>query len=175
MKAVVIYKSKTGFAKTYAQWIAEELSADIFEASKATISMLDGYDTIIYGGGVYAGNINGIKFITNNISKLAGKKIVVYATGLSVFKEEIVANLKKNNIKPNVEEHIKFFYLQGGFDYTKLGFSDKIIMGMLKRRLKRKKEENKTNSDRGTLASFEKPIDNTSKDKISELIAYVNS
>ncbi|GEA31640.1 flavodoxin [Clostridium beijerinckii] len=28
MKTVVIYKSKTGFTKKYAKWIAEELSAD---------------------------------------------------------------------------------------------------------------------------------------------------
>jgi flavodoxin len=29
MKAAVIYKSKTGFAKQYAGWLAEELKADL--------------------------------------------------------------------------------------------------------------------------------------------------
>lgn len=33
MKSVVIYKSKTGFSKKYAQWIAKELSALIAYAN----------------------------------------------------------------------------------------------------------------------------------------------
>ena len=36
MKTVVIYKSRTGFTKKYAEWISEELSADIFDVSKVT-------------------------------------------------------------------------------------------------------------------------------------------
>lgn len=40
MKTVVIYQSKTGFTKKYAEWISEELSADIFNALKVTANML---------------------------------------------------------------------------------------------------------------------------------------
>lgn len=76
MKAVVIYKSKTGFTKKYAQWIAEDLSADIFEVSKVNMNMLNSYDTVIYGGSLYAVGINGVKLITQNIDKLKDKKLV---------------------------------------------------------------------------------------------------
>ena len=31
MKIIVIYKSKTGFTKRYAEWIAEELKCDIVQ------------------------------------------------------------------------------------------------------------------------------------------------
>jgi hypothetical protein len=34
MQTVVIYKSKTGFARKYAEWIAEELSAVDFTQKK---------------------------------------------------------------------------------------------------------------------------------------------
>lgn len=40
MKTVVIYKSKTGFTQKYAEWIAEDLSADLFEVSKVNSSTL---------------------------------------------------------------------------------------------------------------------------------------
>jgi flavodoxin len=43
MKAVVVYKSKSGFAKKYAEWISEELKADIYSVSEATTSMLRDY------------------------------------------------------------------------------------------------------------------------------------
>ena len=63
MKSVVIYKSRSGFVKNYAQWIAEELSADIYDASMVKVDMLLEYDNIIYGG-LYISGINGIKLIT---------------------------------------------------------------------------------------------------------------
>ena len=53
MKTIVAYKSKSGYTKTYAEWIAQELHCDIKE--NAELSDLAGYDTIIYGGGMYAG------------------------------------------------------------------------------------------------------------------------
>lgn len=31
MRIIVIYKSKTGFTKRYAEWIAEELKCDILD------------------------------------------------------------------------------------------------------------------------------------------------
>jgi len=70
MKTIVIYKSKTGFTKKYAEWIANDLLADIFDVSKVNIDMLTTYDTIIYGGSLYAVGINGIKLIKQNFDKI---------------------------------------------------------------------------------------------------------
>ena len=97
MKTIVIYKSKTGFTKKYAEWIAEDLSADIFDVSKVTINMLTEYDTMIYGGSLYAVGINGVKFITQNINKLKDKKVVVFATGASPSREEAVNEVRNKN------------------------------------------------------------------------------
>ncbi|MGH4118018.1 flavodoxin domain-containing protein [Clostridium sp.] len=65
----MVYKSKTGFVRNYAEWITEELSADIFEVSKVDINMLTKYDTVVYGGSLHAVGINGVNFITKNIDK----------------------------------------------------------------------------------------------------------
>jgi hypothetical protein len=35
MKALVLYRSKSGFTKKYAEWIARELSAEVLEAKGA--------------------------------------------------------------------------------------------------------------------------------------------
>ena len=101
MKAVVIYKSKTGFTKKYAEWIAEDLLADIFDVSKVTINMLTEYDTIIYGGSLHAVGINGVKLITQNIDKLKDKKIVVFATGASPSREDVINEVRDKNFTLN--------------------------------------------------------------------------
>ena len=175
MNAIVIYKSKTGHAKKYAEWIAEELSADLYEIHKFSIDILENYDTVIFGGGVYAGKVNGISLITSSMNYLQDKKVVVFAAGLSTPSPKWTYKLRNANIKPDKQEMIKFFYFPGGFDFSKLNFSDRMIMGMVKRRLQKKKSDQLTNSDKGTLESFENPRDNTNIECIKELIDYVNT
>lgn len=173
MKNVVIYKSKTGFTKKYAEWIAEELSADIFEVSKVSANILPDYDTVIYGGGLYAGGINGLKFITQNLGKLKGKKVIVFTTGASPSREEVIIEVRNKNFTSKQQRQIGFFYLRGGFDYNKLKLIDKLLMTLLKIRLKKKKEL--TTDEKGMLAAYDTPVDFTEKQNINELISDVNS
>lgn len=172
MKIVVIYKSKTGFTKKYAEWIANKLSADIFEVSKVNINMLSPYDTVIYGGSLYAVGITGIKFITQNLDKLKSKKLVVYATGASPVRDETITEIKNKNFTPEQQKHIRFFYFRGGFDYSKLNLFDKMLMSLLKLKIKSKKDL--TPDEKGMLAIYDKPVDFTREKIIDELINYVN-
>ena len=173
MKTVVMYKSKTGFAKKYAEWIAEKLSADIFEVSKFNTNMLTSYDTVIYGGGLYVVGINGLKYITQNLDKLKDKKVVVFATGASPSRDEVISFVRNKNFTSEEQKYIQFFYLRGGFDYSKLKPFDKVLMTLLKWKLKSKKEL--TPDERGMLASYKKPADFTRKKNIDEIITYINS
>ena len=80
-KSIVVYKSKTGFTEKYAQWIADDLHCDAVCLEKFSISEVARYDALIFGGGIHAGKINGIRFIRNNLPLFAGKKMIVFATG----------------------------------------------------------------------------------------------
>lgn len=173
MKTLVIYKSKTGFTRQYAEWIGASLKADIREASTANAAALTAYDTLIYGGGLYAGGINGVKLITKNLELLKGKKIVVFATGASPCREEIINEVRNSNFTPKQQKQIRFFYLRGGFDYQKLPSFHKAIMSFMKWILKRKK--NPTPDDQGMLAAFDQPVNFTEENNIKDLIAYVSS
>lgn len=172
MKTIVIYKSKTGFAKNYAQWIAKSLSADIFDASKVTAEKLISYDTIIYVGGLYIVGINGIKLIKENLNKLKGKKLVVIATGASPSRTDTIEAVKNGNFTAEELEHIKVFYLRGGFNYEKLFLIDKILMNLLKLKLKSKKD--KAPDEKGMLSAYANPMDFTREENIREVIEYVN-
>ena len=174
MKTMVIYKSKTGFTRKYAQWIAEELLADIFDASEVTINMMTTYDTIIYGGSLYAVGIIGVKLITQNIDKLKDKKVVVFATGASPSREDVINEVIDNNFTREQQKYIKLFYLRGGFNYSKLNPFDKILMTLLKWKMKNKKEEDLTTDEIGMLAVYDKPMDFTMKKNIDSIITYVN-
>ena len=175
MKTVAIYKSKTGFAKQYAEWIAGELAADLYESSQITIEQITAYDTVIYGGGLYVGGINGVKLITENLDKLQGKKVVVFATGASPGREEEIREVRNSNFTPVQQKQIRFFYLRGGFNYHKLTLIDKVLMALLKWKMKLKPKTKLIADERGMLAAYEQPADFTRKKNIEELISYVTS
>lgn len=171
MKSVVIYKSKSGFVKKYAEWIAKELSADIFESSKISNDKLADYDTIIYGGGLYAVGINGIKRIKKNISILKNKKVIVFATGASPSRAEIIDEVRNKNFTLEQQKYIQFFYLRGGYDNSKVKPFDKLLMLLLKWQLKSK--DQLTADEKGMLNAYAQPVDFTRKKNIEEIIHYV--
>lgn len=177
MNAIVVYKSKTGFVRNYAEWIAEELSADIFEVSKVSINMLTKYDTVVYGGSLHAVGINGVKFITKNIDKLKVQKLVVFASGASPSNEKVIKEVIANNFTSDQQKLVKFFYLRGGFNYNKLPTFDKVLMTLLKWKIKNKKRQNKELSpdEIGMLDVLSTPADFTNKKNIDDIIAYINS
>lgn len=174
MKTIVVYKSKTGFTKKYAEWIAEDLSADLFEVSKVNIDILTQYDTIIYGGSLYAVGIIGVKLITKNINNLKDKKVIVFATGASPARNDAIKEVTDKNFTQDEQKYIKFFYLRGGFNYSKLNAFDKFLMTLLKWKIKHKKQEELSNDEIGMLSIYDKPVDYTLRKNVESIIAYVN-
>jgi menaquinone-dependent protoporphyrinogen IX oxidase len=168
--------SKTGFTKKYAEWLSEELSADLFESWDVDIHRLKEYDTIIYGGGLYAGGIQGLKLIKNNLNQLKDKKIIVFGTGATPIKEETILEVKNHNFTSEQQQQIQFYLLRGGFNYDKLKALDKFFIGLLKRMLKRKEKKNTLTPDnKGMLAAIDTPVDFTRKNQIAPIVEYVKA
>lgn len=173
MKTVVVYESKTGHTKQYAQWIAEELKADLFEARTAAPDLLQEYDIIIFGGRLYATGIDGIHLITKNDAKLQGKHIIVWATGANPGRPEEMNPVWEKNLSSEQLSRIKTFYLRGGFDYSKLGTKDKLLMQMMKSQIEHTKHRTQDQED--LLKAYEVPVNFVNRDNIQPLLAYVRS
>ena len=93
---VVIYKSKTGFTEKYASWIAEELNCEKYPLENVSMVDLSDYDVIIFGGGVRAGKIGGIKFLNKTRVSLPNKRLVIFATGATPPDENEAINRVQN-------------------------------------------------------------------------------
>ena len=173
-KIAVIYKSKYGSTKRYAEWIAKAVNGDLFEHSKIKIEDLLHYDTIVFGGSLHAVGIKGVDLITKNFDQLKNKKIIVFATGCSPAKEEAIKHVIDHNFTVDIKENIKFFYLRGSFNYSKLNFVDKMMMSMLKRKLKKKKPEELDEDTKGLLDAYNNPVDWTDEKAIAPLVSAIN-
>lgn len=164
---IVIYRSTSGFTKKYAEWVAEECKADLFDARKISPDEMAKYEVVIFGGSLHAVGISGLKLIKNNQSRLGGKKVIVFAVGASPPRENVLTEVREHNFSPEMSK-VNFFYLRGGFDYNKLDHINKFLMTLLKVRLAFKKT--KSSDEIGMLAAYSKPIDCTRKDNIKTLV-----
>ncbi len=176
---VVIFESKYGSTRRYARWISEALSCPCFERKTFHPQDFEKYDIIIYGGGLYAGGVSGIKLITKNWNTLSGKKVILFTCGLAdPGNPANVSHIREGLSKVLSEEMldtISFFHFQGGIDYRKLNFIHKSMMSMLRRMLLKKDSSNLSNEDRQLLDTYGKKIDFTDMNMIQPLVTYVQS
>ena len=173
MNAVVVYRSKYGSTKAYAEWISEELGCDIFEYKEVKIDDLLKYDTIIYGGGLYAEVINGVYLLTKNMDKLKGKKIVVYSTGITPleYREYYDKLVIEKNFTPEMLEQIKVFNFMGKMILEELSLPHRTAIKALKALMKNK--ENPTEMEKLLITLCDASGDFTDRTAIKELIDYV--
>ncbi|MBU1144981.1 MAG: flavodoxin domain-containing protein [Firmicutes bacterium] len=172
-KTVVLYRSKTGFARQYAKWISQDLHCDMFDAFKIKYEDLDKYHIIIYGAGLYAKGINGLKKMKKKFALLKDKNIIVFATGATLDQEEDIKNIQKSNFTEKEINTLKFFYLRGGFDYKRLSLKNKFMMTLLKMKIRMQKHL--TDNEESYLDAFQKPVDYTNKEYLMPLLEYVHS
>jgi len=174
-KTIVVYKSKYGSTEKYAKWVAEELNADLVEASKAKIDKLLKYDIIVYGGGLYAGGINGVNScITHNFDKLKNKKLVVFTVGLGKTEDlSAFEKIKNHNFTAPMQSVTTFFHLRGGMDYKKLSFIHRAMMSMMKKMIEKKTE--KDSEDELFLKTYGVSVDFTKRETIEPLVTYIKT
>lgn len=170
MKTLVVYRSKTGFTKTYAEWIARNLDADLREARTVQRSQFVAYDTIIFGGGLYVGGINGISLIRQNLDALRDKNVIVFATGATPVREETTRELALKNFTLEELQYIRFFYFRGGFDFSRLNLLDKLLTRLLQLKLSLRPPEKRTPDERGMLEAYNHSLDFTREQNIAPLL-----
>jgi menaquinone-dependent protoporphyrinogen IX oxidase len=173
MKTAVIYWSKSGYVKNYAFWLSDALKADLFNGMDIDYDELEHYDTLIFGGGLYAVGINGVKSMKEAMKKYSDKEIIVFACGASPPRESVKKEVLEKNFSDKERYRMRFYYFRGGFDYDRLSFIDSILMRLMKFNLKRKKDL--TPDEKGMLAAYDHPVDFTKKENLSGIVDYVKS
>lgn len=173
MNTIVIYKSKYGSTKGYAEWIAEELGCKAVDAADFKPTNFDGYDTIVYGGGLYAEMIAGISLITKNFDKLTEKKIAVFSTGLTPLdcREYYDKMVIEKNFRQGVPVNVKIFNFMGKMIIDELSLPHKAAIKMLKKVMSGKK--NPTDMEKLLIDLCDTDGDFTDRNEIAELVEYI--
>jgi len=165
----VIYKSRYGTTKKYAGWISEGLGAKLLKAEDVKPEQLLSYDIVVYGGGLYAGGIDGVGLVTKNRCK----SLVVFTVGFTNPDTTDYSEILKKNFKQDILERTKVFHLRGGIDYQQLGLMHGTMMALRKKMIEKKAESKLTDEDRLIIESYGRTIDFADKATIEPLVDYV--
>lgn len=134
MKTIVVYESVYGHTEQYAQWIAKALACDVRKAEGITDQALEAYDTVIFGGPIYAGRIKGIKWLQEHAKTLAGKRLLLFTTGMTdPANEEAYADVVKQALPADGIQPERVFHLPGGIVQQKLKLGHRLIFKMVQK------------------------------------------
>lgn len=176
-QTIVIYESKYGSTRRYAEWIAGALSCPVLEKRSVHPASLAEYDTIIYGGGLYAGGVSGISLLTKNYDSIKEKNLVLFTCGVADPKDKNnVSHIREGLSKvltPDMMNRIQIFHLRGGIDYSRLNFVHKSMMAMLHKVMVSKDPSELTEEDRMMLDTYGKKVDFCDQNSIDPLVRYV--
>lgn len=164
-KVLVLYKSKTGFSQRYAEWIAGDLQCDLVAFSEFEMETLSDYGLIIYGAGLYAGQIRGLGKIKRWMKDSPNKTWVVFATGATPTRESYEELIFKTNFRQGEVRPAHFFYLISGINYEKMGFFDRLLMKFFSSMDARKRK--------APRSAKQTSIDLTNRDYLTDLLRYV--
>ena len=175
-KTLIVYKSKYGTTRKYAEWLAEDLSARALEARDVRQEDLDGADTLIFGGGLYAGGILVAPFLKKHYDQLRGKRVALFTCGLGdPAVADNVANIRSSvarKLGSGALEELALFHLRGGMDYSKLSFIHRKMMTMVLKAVEHRKEDMRTEEEWQMINTFGKTVDFTDRASLAPLVAW---
>lgn len=130
-KGIVIYTSKRGSTKQYAEWIAEDLGFEALPLSDARGVDLHDYGCIVYGGWIRGSGIVDFDKFARMLDDELMKRLIVYGVG---FADETAENYAQvwgyslGKIDPKNEKRVLLYILGGRYDPAAVTGLDKFLM-----------------------------------------------
>ncbi len=172
-KAIVIYTSKRGSTKQYAEWIAEDLGCSAVPLSDAKEINLYEYDCILYGGWIRGSGIVDFDKFGRMLDDELMQKLIVFGVGMADETPDNymqVWSLSIGKLDPKNENKAILYILGGDFEPDELTGLDKFLIKVMRRVL-----ISGSTADAKDRANFMKDrLDNgvkqVSRDNISSLV-----
>lgn len=171
-KGIILFQSKYGSTKKYAQWLGEQMGYECIETKKADIKTLEQYDTIILGGGVYASGILGLSFLKKNIESLCNKKIAVFCVGASPYDENAINQIRKLHFKDKLS-NIPLFYCRGAWNEEIMSFKDRTLCKILQKVVAKQDVDTYEPWQKALMCAVGQKCDWTNQEYLKPIIQFI--
>lgn len=175
MKTIVVYKTKYGSSKQYAQWIADALKCKAERLENIRLDTLSSYDMVVYVGSLYAGRVLGFKKVAKYLDVLQKTKLLLCMVGMTnPLEQDKYQNVFLYNVPEQFRDKVKYFALRGDQLFSKMSFIHRLMMNMPKSMTEKIPVEQRTEDDIYFLEHFGEDVHYVNKESIYQIVAYVN-
>ena len=148
MKGIIIYKSKYGATRQYAEMLSHRLDLGLIDADQVTAEMITKYDYLLIGGSIYIGKFILKEFLKKHSRILQTKKMFVFFVSAASPDEEVHNNtIALENIPPLMFRNTKRYFFQGKLKRNELSWKDSVLLRMGAMFQKNPKEREKMMTD----------------------------
>lgn len=159
---VIVYESKTGFTKRYAEMLAAKTGLKVFHVKE--ISKISQDEEIIFLGWIKVGKIQGL----NKVRKYNVKAVCGSGTGRTA-EPDVETVVARNNING-----IPFFYLRGGcLPLKKMKGMDRIMLSMFVKMLKSRKDKDERTEE--SIDIIVNGFDGVKEENLEPLLEWLKS
>lgn len=176
MKTIVVYQSHYGSTEQYAKWIAQALGCPAKTLKSTDKRELSDYETILYGGGLYASGINGFKQFLKKLDPAAPKTLVLFMVGMTnPAQKEIYEQVAERNIPAQWKGKFKTFALRGDQCFSKMSGLHKMMMRIPKSMVEKKPVKERNEWEVQFLESFGRDVVFTSEEQIAPIVDSIKA
>lgn len=172
-KGIILYRSKYGSAKKYAEWLSELTGFDCSELSGIAPNEVKQYETILLCGGVYASGVAGISFLKKNLEALKNRKIAVFCVGASPYDLKALEELRSFNTRGKMN-NIPFFYGRGAWNEDQMSLKDRILCRALKKAVSKRDPSTYEPWMKALMSAGEGNCDWTDRKYLEPVLDYLN-
>ncbi len=169
---LVVYKSKYGTTEKYAKWLSLATGFDCADVKRFFASSLENYETVIFGGGIYASHISGLSFLRKYWEKLQEKDVAVFCVGASPYDKEAFKKLYADNFRDEIAG-IPCFYCRGAIDMDSLNVTDRLVLKTLQKTIVKKDPALYTPVDKTVIEALKGKCDWTDKAYLNPVINFI--
>ena len=156
----IVFTSRTGFTRQYAEMLGQTLSLPVYSLEEA-VSQLPGGSRILYLGWVHASHVKGYRQAAKRFSVCAVCGVGLCDTGT------LTAEVRQVTAIP---EEIPVFTLQGGIERKKLKGIDKLMISMLAKGLASQKQ--RSPRDERMLQLLSRDASYVSRENLTEILDW---
>lgn len=133
MKTIILYQTKTGSTKQYAQWLSEKINnSDVLDVKDYKKGSVDNYDRVVIGSRTYMGKIQVQDFMEKHWEEIKDQDVHLFAVGIfpqnSPESKESFDQIPQY-IRDGLTGYVK---LPGKIQLQELNFFDKLIFRLMK-------------------------------------------
>ena len=164
----IVYSSKYGHTKQYADWLKEDVDADAIDISKFNITQMLAYKLVIFACGVYGDKLSIMDFVKKNVTAIPAQKTMIMAVGwYTNDSKEATEKLINDNYPPEFKGKVPMYVVNSGLDKKQISKMDSVKLVAAK--LAIEKKDGRSSDDINALGILNGYSDSTSKDNLASI------